>query len=79
MYHIKNRYIGNFMYMRFAAALFCILYCPTPSDVSPLPPPSLPSPPLPSLALCTEQFRNQQGYEVRKIRLRYIKIVLDIC
>jgi hypothetical protein len=24
--HIKNRYIDNFMYMSFAAAVFCILY-----------------------------------------------------
>jgi hypothetical protein len=24
---MKNRYIGNFMNMRFAAAIFCILYC----------------------------------------------------
>ncbi len=24
--HIKNRYIGYFMYMSFAAAVFCIVY-----------------------------------------------------
>jgi hypothetical protein len=47
---IKNRYIGNFMFMSFASGVFCILYSvlhvasfmwfsgPTPSNGPPLPP-----------------------------------------
>ncbi len=67
--HIKNRYIcGNFMYMKFAAALFCILYsvfCSACCEFYVIfrDHPFQWSSPSPSLAFCTEQFRNQQRYE----------------